>query len=177
MTKFDERFKRSVVKQCKSGELTYSAVAKRNGVSASMVKLWVGLHERHGAAGLRKKFDHYDAGFRLRALKQMWKNQSSYSETAIALGIRSSGCLAVWERCYHSGGIDALRPRKRGRPPKMPDFPNAQTPTTTDDENRSKKDLLAEIDQLRMENAYLKKLEALVQQQKHQKATARKKRK
>ena len=59
----------------------------------------------------------------------------------------------------------------------MPDFPNAQTPTTTDDENRSKKDLLAEIDQLRMENAYLKKLEALVQQQKHQKATARKKRK
>lgn len=59
----------------------------------------------------------------------------------------------------------------------MPDFPNAQTPTTTDDESRSKKDLLAEIDQLRMENAYLKKLEALVQQQKQQKATARKKRK
>jgi transposase len=56
----------------------------------------------------------------------------------------------------------------------MPDFPNAQTPTTTDDESRSKKDLLAEIDQLRMENAYLKKLEALVHRQK---ATTRKKRK
>jgi transposase len=104
----------------------------------------------------------------------MWKNQWSYAETAIAMGIRSAGCLAIWERCYHSGGVDALKPRKRGRPPKMPDSPNAQTHTTTDDESRSKKDLLAEIDQLRMENAYLKKLEALVQQQK---ATMRKKRK
>jgi|SRR5476649_917323 len=148
-----------------------------NGVSASMVKLWVAVYKRYGAAGLRKKFDHYDAPFRLRALKLMWKNHWSYSETAIVLGIRSSGCLAVWERCYHSGGIDALKPRKRGRPPKMPDFSPARTPTTTDDESRSKKDLLAEIDQLRMENAYLKKLEALVQGQKHQKAATPKKRK
>jgi transposase len=59
----------------------------------------------------------------------------------------------------------------------MPDFPASPTPTTSDDESRSKKDLLAEIDQLRMENAYLKKLEALVQEQKQQKAAAPKKRK
>jgi transposase len=174
MTKFDERFKRAVVKQYASGRFTCAAIARNNGVSARMVKLWVALHERYGAAGLRKKFEHYDAAFRLRALKNMWKNHWSYAETAIAMGIRSAGCLATWEHCYHSGGVDALKPRKRGRPPKMPDFPNAQTPTTTDDESRSKKDLLAEIDQLRMENAYLKKLEALVQRQK---ATTRKKRK
>jgi transposase len=177
MTKFDERFKRSVVKQCASGKLTYAAVARRNGVSVSMVKLWVATHKRQGSEGLRKKFDHYDAAFRLRVLKRMWKNHWSYIETAIAFGIRSAGCLAVWERCYHSGGIDALKPRTRGRPPKMPDFPASPTPTTSDDESRSKKDLLAEIDQLRMENAYLKKLEALVQEQKQQKAAAPKKRK
>lgn len=177
MTKFDERFKRSVIKQCESGKLTYAAVAKRNGVSASMVKFWKTMYARHGVAGLRKKFDHYDVAFRLQALKQMWKNHWSYSETAIAFGIRSSGCLALWERCYHSGGIDALKPRKRGRPPNMPDFHTVPMPTTADDESRSKKDLLAEIDQLRMENAYLKKLKALVQQQKQQTATARKKRK
>lgn len=177
MTKFNERFKRSVVKQCESGQSTYAAIAQRNGVSVSMVKLWVALHKRHGMAGLRKKFDHYDVAFRLRALKQMWKNHWSYGETAVALGIRSAGSLAVWERCYHSGGIDALKPRKRGRSPKMPDLSTIPTPTTIEDESRSKKDLLAEIDQLRMENAYLKKLEALVQEQKLQKASVRKKRK
>jgi transposase len=35
-----------------------------------------------------------------------------------------------------------------------------------DDDNRSREELLAEVNQLRMELAYLKKLEALVQAQK-----------
>lgn len=41
MTKLDERFKRSIEKQCVSGKLTYAAAAKRNGVSASMVMLLI----------------------------------------------------------------------------------------------------------------------------------------
>jgi transposase len=48
--------------------------------------------------------------------------------------------------------------------------------TPIDDEVRSREDLLTEVNYLRMENAYLKKLKALVQQQ-AQPATARKKRK
>ena len=44
-----------------------------------------------------------------------------------------------------------------------------------DDENRPRDELLAELNYLRMENAYLKKLQALVQAQ--QKATPPKKRK
>jgi transposase len=177
MTKFDERLKLSVVKQCLSGKWTYAEVARRNTISETTVRSWVAFYERHGAAGLRQKFEHYDAQFRLQVLKQMWKHQWSYKEAALAFDIRSSGCLAVWERCYHSGGIDALKPRKRGRPPKMPDFPDTPMSPPASDEGRSKEDLLAEINQLRMENAYLKKLEALVQAQKQQRATTRKKRK
>jgi len=45
-----------------------------------------------------------------------------------------------------------------------------------DDATRSREELLAEVNFLRMENAYLKKLKALVQQQEQQ-TTARKKRK
>jgi transposase len=177
MTKFDEHLKLSVVKQCRSGKWTYAEVARRNAVSETVVRSWVAFYEHHGIAGLRQKFEHYDAQFRLKVLKQMWKNHWSYKEAAVAFDIRSSGCLAVWERCYHSGGIDALKPRKRGRPPKMPDFPDTPPQTSADDKGRSKEDLLAEINQLRMENAYLKKLEALVQAQKQQPVTARKKRK
>jgi transposase len=44
-----------------------------------------------------------------------------------------------------------------------------------DDEKRTREDLLVELQHLRMENAYLKKLRALVQAQ--QKATPPKKRK
>jgi transposase len=39
-------------------------------------------------------------------------------------------------------------------------------PSSTDDESRSRDDLLAEVKQLRMENDYLKKLDALVQEKK-----------
>lgn len=45
------------------------------------------------------------------------------------------------------------------------------------DADRSREDLLAEVNFLRMENAYLKKLKALVQEQREQRTTARKKRK
>jgi transposase len=46
-----------------------------------------------------------------------------------------------------------------------------------DDETRTREELLAEVNFLRMENAYLKKLKALVQQQRERQTTARKKRK
>ncbi|CAL60541.1 Transposase IS3 family, part 1 [Herminiimonas arsenicoxydans] len=173
MTKFDEKFKISVVEQYLSGTDGCAIVGRRNGVSTTMVTRWVASYQKHGIAGLRKKFQHYDAQFRLRVLRQMWKKQWSYQETGLAFGIRSQGCVAVWERCYHNGGIDALQPRKRGRPPRMPHSPVTPLPSSVNDETRSREDLLAEINQLRMENAYLKKLEALVQAQKQQRATTR----
>ena len=41
--------------------------------------------------------------------------------------------------------------------------PTEKPDTPSDDEKRSREELLAELDYLRMENAYLKKLQALVQ--------------
>lgn len=174
MTKFNEGVRLSAVKQYLSGNCTLTEVARRNGVSRAVLGRWINQYEIYGIAGLRPKFEHYDAPFRLRVLQQMWKKQWSYSETAVAFNIRNAGCLAIWERCYHSGGIEALEPRKRGRSPQMPHIPETPPQSTATDESRSKEDLLAEINQLRMENAYLKKLEALVQAQKPQRATARK---
>lgn len=177
MTKFDEQFKLRVVKQYLSGTAGYVTVAHRNGTSRSRVKKWVAAYRQHGVAGLKKKFQHYDAPFKLRVLQHMWNNELSYEQTATVFDIRSSGCLAVWERCYHSGGIEALTPRPRGRPMKMPKIsPTPPPPSPANDESRTREELVAEINQLRMENAYLKKLDALIQAQQQQ-PTTRKKRK
>jgi transposase len=105
----------------------------------------------------------------------MWTNELSHGQTAAVFNIRSATMIGQWERCYHSGGIDGLHPRVRGRPKKMPTSkPPEQQPAA--DETRSREELLAEVNQLRMENAYLKKLRSLIQAQ-QQRATARKKRK
>lgn len=58
----------------------------------------------------------------------MWANELSYRQMAKAFNIRNAGCIGQWERCYHSG------------------------------ETRTREQLLAEVNHLRMEYAYLKKL-------------------
>ncbi|OEZ57050.1 transposase [Duganella sp. HH105] len=177
MAKYSEQFKLAVVQQYLEGAGGYQAVANGHQVKRTAVRRWVDLFKAHGKAGLAKKFSHYDAQFRLAVLKHMWANELSYRQVANVFNIRSTGCIGQWERCYHSGGIDALTPRKRGKPKKMPDFQTSQPQLPADDETRTREELLAEVNHLRMENAYLKKLRALVQSQKQQRATLRKKRK
>jgi transposase len=107
----------------------------------------------------------------------MWKHELSCFETAVVFNVRHTASIGQWERCYHSGGIDALGPRPRQRPKKMPTSkPPAPLPPVSE-ETKTLEELLKEVSYLRMENAYLKKLGALVQEQQTQRATARKKRK
>jgi transposase len=96
----------------------------------------------------------------------MWDNELSYGQAAALFNIRSPGSLSVWEREYRRAGLDALVGRPRGRPKSMPvPLPPEQKP---DDDKRPREELLAELDYLRMENAYLKKLRALVQARQNQ---------
>ena len=177
MAKHSTQFKLDVVQQCLRGEAGVQTIARQRGLDQAMVRYWLNLFQLHGQAGLNKKFTHYPAERRLQVLEHMWSNQLSYRQTAAVFNIRSPSCIPVWERCYHSGGIDALMPRQRGRPQKM-SIPQLPQPVShVDDETRSREELLAEVNFLRMENAYLKKLKALVQQQQEQQTTARKKRK
>jgi transposase len=124
---------------------------------------------------LTKKLNHYSAEFRLSVLQHMWDNELSYGQAAAVFNIRGPGSGGHWARCYHSGGIDALYPRSRGRSKKMPDSQPPEPQSSGNDETRTREELLAEVNHLQRENAYLKKLRALVQAQQH--ATARKKRK
>lgn len=177
MTKHDERFKLAVVQQYLVGTAGYKLVAKLNGLHYSMVRKWVSLHRQHGEAGLAKKFNHYDAQFRLSVLQHMWDGGLSYGQVAAVFNIRSAGCISRWERCYYSGGIDALIPGSRGKPPKMPTPQDTKPQLPPDGAERTRDELVAEVNHLRMEVAYLKKLQALVQSQQQQRSTARKKRK
>jgi transposase len=176
MTKYHEQFKLAVVQQYLSGTAGYKLVAKQHGLGHSMLRKWVSLHRLHGSAGLAKKSSHYDAEFRLSVLQHMWDGELSYGQVAAVFNIRSSGSISQWERCYHSGGIDALIPRSRGKPNKMPTPQDTKPPLPPDGAERTRDELVAEVNHLRMEVAYLKKLQALVQSQ-QQRATARKKRK
>uniref|UniRef100_UPI003FD7B098 helix-turn-helix domain-containing protein n=1 Tax=Ruminococcus bicirculans (ex Wegman et al. 2014) TaxID=1160721 RepID=UPI003FD7B098 len=80
----------------------------------------------------------------------MHREKLSYRETARQFDISNSRVTA-WERIYLEEGADGLYAERRGRkstgrPPKI----------------KKEEDLIAEVQRLRAENAYLKKLNALV---------------
>ena len=108
----------------------------------------------------------------------MWVADLSCWQAAAVFNIRNRGIISHWERCYHSGGLEALIPCKRGKPKQMPLLPPTEpSESLPDPAERTHDELVAEVNQLRMEVAYLKKLEALAQAQKRQSTTMRKERK
>lgn len=164
MLKYSVEFKLGVVQEYETGPQGLKSIAKRHGLDHGMIRRWVIWHRAHGQEGLDKKYSHYSASFKLSVLQHMWAGGLSFSQVAVLFNIRNAAAVANWDRHWRSGGLDALKSRARGRPRKMQTSPPPLPPaSSSDDEKRSREELAAELNRLRMENAYLKKLQALVQ--------------
>jgi transposase len=175
VAKYDEQFKLKVVRQYLSGTAGWKRVAKEHGLSHAMVRRWVASYREHGLAGLTKKYKVYSAQFKLALLRRMWRDALSYNQVAALYDIRHPGRVGIWERQYHAGGLDALAPKPRGRPKKMPTDKHPTKPAVPEGQDtRTVEELRKENEYLRAEVAYIKKLDALIQAKK---AAARKKRK
>lgn len=162
MTKYDERLKLEIVQEYINGAGGSNTLGKRYGVPKTLIKLWAELYRIHGRDGLNKKHSSYSAEFKLSVLRHMWDNGLSIGQAAAAFNVRNRAAVGIWERSYRESGFDALIPRPRGRSRQMP-APTTKSEPSPDDEKRTREELVAELNQLRMENAYLKKLQALVQ--------------
>ena len=166
MAKYDEHFKLSLVQEYLSGAKGYKSIARQRGVPHEVLRRWILAYRIHGLDGLKKKFSHYSAGFKLSVLQHMWDNALALGKTAALFNIRNPGSLSTWEREYRRAGLDGLTARPRGKPKSMSVTP--PQPESKPDDEKSREDLQAELDYLRMENAYLKKLQALVQARQQQ---------
>jgi transposase len=175
MTKYSEQFRRQLVDEFLAGGIGAKALAARYGVDPSQLRRWVASYREHGSAGLRKKSSRYDAQLKMTILRRMWREGLSHRQVTALFDIRGPGLVAQWERLYHAGGIDALSPAPRGRPPKMTaPRPDKSTEEATPDA-RTREQLLKENEDLRAEVAYLKKFDALLKAKKR--AAQKKKRK
>jgi transposase len=161
--KYTEQFKRKVVDDYLASNNGFKAVAQRHGLAnRSLVERWVAAYRLHGDAGLRKKRSRYEADFKLSVLRYMWENQLSITQTAAKYDIRRHSMVGAWARAYQDGGAGALAASPRKRLKKMT-VPTTKPEVPVGEDKRSREELLAEVEQLRMEVAYLKKVEALVQ--------------
>ena len=101
----------------------------------------------------------YTAEFKQRVIEDMRENDLSYKETRRKYDLPNRR-VQDWERIYLSYGAEGFKIERwgcgsKGRPAKLP--------------KAAEEDLLAEVQRLRAENAYLKNLQALVlEDERHQ---------
>ncbi|MEI3399744.1 MAG: transposase [Christensenellales bacterium] len=95
----------------------------------------------------------YTGEFKQMVVETMRKELLSYQETARRFEVRSDTQVKNWERIYFEEGAEGLHIERRGR--KSTGRPKKLKP-------EAEEDLIAEVQRLRAENAYLKKLRALV---------------
>ena len=95
----------------------------------------------------------YTGEFKQMVVETMRKELLSYQETARRFEVRSDTQGKNWERIYLEEGPEGLYIERRGR--KSTGRPKKLKP-------EAEEDLIAEVQRLRAENAYLKKLRALV---------------
>ena len=89
----------------------------------------------------------------------MHNNHLSLTETAIKFNLGNHSIVGKWERIYYEEGLQALYEERRGRNKNMSSKQSKKKLSKENEEN-----LIEEVQRLRMENAYLKKLQALVQE-------------
>ena len=95
----------------------------------------------------------YTPEFKQQVIETMLKENLSYRETERQFGVVRSR-ITAWERIYLTEGPEGFAIERRGRGSKG--RPPKQLPEEIEE------DLLAEVQRLRAENAYLKNLQALV---------------
>ena len=158
--KYSVELKIKIVQEYLSGKSGgMHLVAEKYNMSYGQLKRWIHLYEQHGAEGLRQSSRTFSGEFKIHVVEYMHENRMSLSEAAYYFCIQNISTISKWERIYYEEGRDALLIERRGRS-SMKKKNSLKTIKSVD----NNEDLLAEVQRLRMENEYLKKLNALVQE-------------
>jgi len=160
LSKFNLDMKMEAIHRYLSGNEGVKSIARTLGINHEVLRMWIKQYEYHGTKAFEKTYTAYSIPFKLDVLNYMIENGTSPNEAAVIFNISSPGIIREWRSQFNANGIDALKSKLKGRPPSMKDkkITKKQAPT-----EGSVEALQAEIERLRMENAYLKKLNALVQ--------------
>lgn len=155
MSKYSEEFKLKIVKEHKETHIGSKRLHKKYGVHHSQIEQWIAQYELTG--NFTKPARHFSGEFKLKVLNYQQEHHLSDQKICLIFGITNTGTICAWRKKYITGGTQALfqRQGRRSKMPKKSLIPNKPREKWTKDE---------ELAYLRMENEYLKKLTALIQE-------------
>ena len=139
----------------------YGLTARRLGVCAETVREWQKMYRvigRGGFLAMGGKQRTYDYETKVAAARAVVDGGMSKPEAMVRFGIASATPLKQWCRLYREGGVQALKPKRKGRPKGSV----RAVPPTREEE------LAERVRKLEAQVAYLKKSIALKAQRRSQ---------
>ena len=148
--------KLQAIKMCRRGKPT-SLVAKQLGFSKNVVTVWLEQYKQYGAAGLeRLPYNcRYNFEEKCQIICEIEKKHIPLHVVSAKYRV-SRSTLHSWVSLVREKGYDALRDVKYGRKYIIMGRPKKKEPVTELEKLQRENELL------RAENAYLKKLKALM---------------
>ena len=163
---YTKAFKVQAVRLYLKGRLSGAEFTKKYSINQATLDAWTKRYKQHGKSAFDVELsvtDRYDVDFKLSVLKKMDDDNLTYSATTALFNLGGNSTVARWKRLYERGGMNALKSKGEGMAAKVNNSskPSADKKLTVEQELIAKQ--LEELEYLRAENAYLKKLDALMQ--------------
>ena len=153
--------------ELKEKRLGYLAISKQFKIRNSTInRIWYN-YEIHGIEGINHppKNKKYSAELKLEIINRVLQGETK-TRLAAEYNLSGAGTIVSWMKKYEElgyNGLEGKQGRPRGRPKIMTKEEKKNTPLTNDEREELIR-LRKEKEYLEMENAYLKKLDALVKE-------------
>ncbi|MDU5158288.1 MAG: IS3 family transposase, partial [Citrobacter sp.] len=164
--KYSYEFKMKVVQEYLAGKGGFAFLSEKYNISSTRdLQKWVSAYNQFGSDGLmrKRKNQTYSFEFKLHVVELYLTTEVSYQDLALSVGINNPPLISKWVNDYRIAGPDALKPKQKGRRPKVdkPKDTNLDKSKKINVETEYLKQLEDENLKLRIENAYLKELRRL----------------
>lgn len=172
MSKFTKEFKLLIAKRYENELISYRDLANQSDIDESAIRYWVLLVRHHGDQAFDFPYTNYSAAYKLRVIQFINETDYSIREASAIFHIPDPSMVRRWMKKWEKSGEDALESKEKG--PSDMKSRNQKKNTSKNLANQSIEAMEKELEYLRMENAYLKKLRALVQEKTSQKKSKQK---
>ncbi len=139
--------------------MSFDAIHRKYGINFTLLRVLWAKYQEYGVSGLQKsKNIKADYALKKKIVLDIENNHLTLHAASLKYGA-SSQRISVWLQQYRKGGLAALYSmKKRGRPPGMDRQKKNSKPLTELERLRK------EVQELKTENALLKKVRALVEE-------------
>lgn len=158
-----------IVKLYEKG-LGYQSIADKYNVLRSTIDRIIRRYKINGLSSLKHppKRQNYSAKFKMLIVKQVYEGKSKTS-LAAEYNLPGPGTIVAWMHKYEELGYNGLiskqgRPKKNMNPEKEEKTNVVNSSPLTNQERKEFEELKRKFEEVQMENEFLKKLDALVQE-------------